>query len=372
MTATNTKELNLLEKAAAEFAGKVLAPGREENDRFPFGPFFKSVLDQAFDLDFFHVTLPEDLGGIGHGVGALCIVLDNICREDASLGGIIFTTTFVQQVLLAVGEKERLAAIISDEKKADSFLMAYPVLCNPAEMKLTANAQEKDGAYVISGTVSYLVLGGIAKFGVIPAIVSGTNGYTFFLIDMADSAITKSEPVMSHGLHACPAVDITLSGVKGTPVGKVGDGNAYFKAVAETLQIAAAAMSGGVMKGSLKEAIAYCKERQQGGRKIKDWSAMQMLLADMAIQVQVADMLISRACQAVENKEKGWENCVHAASLHIQSAATQLTTDGIQALGGVGYMKDFGQEKRFRDAGQIQAFLGLAPMKKIRFIKRII
>ncbi len=96
-----------------------------------------------------------------------------------------------------------------------------------------------------------------------------------------------------------------------------------------------------------------------------------MLLSDMAIKTQVADMLISQACQAAKNEEKGWKIRAQAASLHIQDAAASLVSDGIQALGGVGYMKDFGQEKRFRDAGQINAFLGLAPMKKLSLVRQL-
>ena len=72
-----------------------------------------------------------------------------------------------------------------------------------------------------------------------------------------------------------------------------------------------------------------------------------------------------------ENDENGWTGKVQAAALHILSAATQVASDGIQVLGGVGYMKDFGQEKRFRDIGQIQAFLGYFPLKKIHFIKQL-
>ena len=154
-----------------------------------------------------------------------------------------------------------------------------------------------------------------------------------------------------------------------TLVGLEGQGQVYFEKAATRMQLAAAAMSCGIMKGSFDEAMAYCAERDQGGRKIHSWSEMQMLLADMALKVAVADILVSHACQAVDNQDPDWENKAGAASLHIQSAATTLVSEGIQALGGVGYMKDFGQEKRFRDAGQVQAFLGLEPIKRIRFIK---
>ncbi len=64
----------------------------------------------------------------------------------------------------------------------------------------------------------------------------------------------------------------------------------------------------------------------------------------------------------------GWDSCSRAAALLVGEMACDVTTDGIQLLGGVGYMKDFGQEKRFRDARHIQALLGIAPVRKINFL----
>jgi alkylation response protein AidB-like acyl-CoA dehydrogenase len=111
-------------------------------------------------------------------------------------------------------------------------------------------------------------------------------------------------------------------------------------------------------------------QREQGGRKIIDWSELQMLLADMALQIEVADMLINDACRASEAGIKGWQQKALAAAVHIQAAAAKVTTDGVQALGGVGYMKAFGQEKRMRDAKHIQASLGLTPLKKLNILRQ--
>jgi len=92
----------------------------------------------------------------------------------------------------------------------------------------------------------------------------------------------------------------------------------------------------------------------------------------MAVQVKVAEMLVSEAALAVEQQDQGWELYSRAASIHLSELATKLTTDGIQVLGGNGYMKDYGQEKRFRDAKHIQAFLGLAPMRKLALVSAIV
>jgi alkylation response protein AidB-like acyl-CoA dehydrogenase len=87
MTRTEKTGIRMLAKAASEFARSELAANREEFDRFPFGPFFSTVLQKAFELDFFHITLPDSMGGVGMGTGALCVVLEELCRQDASLGG---------------------------------------------------------------------------------------------------------------------------------------------------------------------------------------------------------------------------------------------------------------------------------------------
>ncbi|MEW6077334.1 MAG: acyl-CoA dehydrogenase family protein [Thermodesulfobacteriota bacterium] len=372
MSAADNNELKLLDNASREFARKVLAPEREETDKFPFGPFFSHILEKAFGLDFFHITLPEDLGGVGHGLEALCVVLDNICQEDSSLGGIIFTNAFAQQIILAAGAGDMLKGLPADPKKPTASLIACPVLCNPSETPVRVTAVKEGNSYHLSGTVNYVVMGGLAGQALIPATVQGGTGYTWFLINPADSSVAKSDPVMSHGLHACPAVDMTLNKTVGRAVGDLNQGAACFDKVFPAMQLVAAAMSCGIMKGSFNEAMGYCRQRSQGGRKIKDWSEMQMLLSNMAIQMQVADLLVSRAGRAMTDQEKNWQTKAQAAALHVISTAAVLATDGIQAMGGVGYMKDFGQEKRFRDAGQVQAFLGNFPMKKISFIKQIL
>jgi len=365
------KELKLLAGTAFEFARKELAPEREENDKFPFGPFWDTVLQKAFDIDFFHTTLAEECDGIGQGMTALCTLFENLCQEDSSLAGIILTNSAAQEIMTAAGNMEELQKVTAGKTIKD-FLIAFPAFNNPSEVKHLARAGKDGSTYSISGSLEYVVLGGLAGHGLVPARVNGQDGYCFFLVDLADSGVSKSEPVFSLGLHACPAVDLAFDNVPGTLVGTENEGHIYFEKMSDKLHVAAAAMSCGIMKGSFKEALDYSRERFQGGREIINWSEVKMILANMAVKVKNAEMIINAACRAVDSQTSGWEACSRAAAIHVQGLACDLTTDGIQVLGGVGYMKDFGQEKRFRDAKHIQAFLGIAPMKKIKYIQNMI
>jgi len=206
----------------------------------------------------------------------------------------------------------------------------------------------------------------------LPAKIKGQEGYSFFLIDLADKGLTIGKPIFSLGLHACPAVDINMVGVEGALVGKESEGAKYFDQASDRMHSAVAAMQCGIMKGSFNEALDYSQQRFQGGKEIINWSGLRMLLGQMAVQVKIAEMVVSEAAMAVENQEHQWNLYTRAAALHLSELACKLTTDGIQCLGGNGYMKDYGQEKRFRDAKHVQAFLGLAPMKKLALIKSIV
>lgn len=366
-TPQSDQELKLMAKASGEFAKKQLAPNREENDKYPFGPFFSDIVEKAFELDFFHMLLPEEMNGMNQGIGALGVIMENICREDSSLAGIIFTTTAAQELMWQAGAVRELKTICVHETLND-FLIAFPVFNNPSEVKQLVAANETDGRYSLSGTLDYLVLGDMAKQALIPVNRPDSDGMTYFLVDLHDKGIRKSEPVLSLGLHGCPAVDVEFNQVNGILIGEQGQGEIYFEKMADRMHAVAAAMSLGIMKGSFQEALSYAKKREQGGQAIINWSEVKMMLAEIALHITNAEMILAQACRAVDAQSSKWETRCRAAALHIQQAACNVTTDGIQVMGGVGYMKDFGQEKRFRDAKQIQALLGIAPAKKIAFI----
>jgi alkylation response protein AidB-like acyl-CoA dehydrogenase len=372
MIALMNEELKPFEGLARQFADKELSSKREENDAYPFGPFFGDVLEKAYGVGLLGVMLPEELGGIGQGISALSVILENICRVDASLGGIIFTAAVAQQIIIEAGSPEPLASVTKNAKNAGEFLIAFPVFNNPSEVSHVVYGRKEKNRYILFGDLEYVVLAGCAGHCLIPAKIRGQGGYSFFLVDLSHENITRSEPVLSLGLHACPAVDMKFDDVEAILVGEEGEGNAYFEKVANRMHIAAASMSAGIIRGSFDEALAYTKERFQGGREIVKWSEVQMILANMAVKMNIADMTLRQACQAVEKSTPGWELNSLAAALHIQEMACDLTTDGIQLLGGYGYMKDYGQEKRFRDAKHVQALLGMAPMKRLQYIRKII
>jgi alkylation response protein AidB-like acyl-CoA dehydrogenase len=372
MCATTNQELQMLDNMAMEFADSELVQGREESDEFPFKPLFADALKKASRVGFFSLMLPEEMGGANRSMKALCTVLREICRVDASLGGIIFNNALAHEVMINADALDMLGRPESLDGDPQESLIAFAPFDNPAETGNRATARKADGDYVLDGRVEYVVLGGLARRLLVAATLQGQKDISFFLTEIAGEGVTVSDPVVSLGLHACPAVDIDFRAAPASLVGKEGEGESYLNQAADRLSVACAAMATGVMQGSFNTALDYARERFQGGWIIVNWSNVRMMLANIAINIKAADLMVEAASTAVDEAQKGWQLASRAAALHVCPIACDETSNGIQLLGGNGYMHEYGQEKRFRDAQHIQLLLGMPPLRKLSYIKQIV
>jgi alkylation response protein AidB-like acyl-CoA dehydrogenase len=356
----------LLEKTAREFARKTLMPDIHATDRFPHGPFFRDALKIAYDSEFLHIALPEALNGMDRKLKPLCILLQNISEVDASMGGIILAAS--QELMLAGGAESILAEIVSQNMEPKDFMIAFPLFTHPDEKALDVTAQSYNGSYQLTGTAEYMVLGSMAGNCLVPAKTS--RGYSYFLVNSKAEGVVASEPVKSLGLHACHAVDLTLSKVEGILIGEEDDGALLFSKTQEKMMIAAASVALGLMKSSYKDARQYASKRLQGGRKIIEWSEVSGMLGQMAIKTRIADMLLYKTIEDADAGISGWAEEGYAAASTILADACTVSTLGVQVFGGYGYMKDFPQEKRFRDTRHLQSVFGAPGRRAINFIKQ--
>jgi alkylation response protein AidB-like acyl-CoA dehydrogenase len=361
MTGTPDGELSIVRELAATFSKKELAANREEHDRYPFGPFFTEVLNKAHDAGLLTIE-PE---GAGREIPTLSVVVGEISQRDASLAGIIVSSFLARRIIIEAGSGGLVETPRLSKEAYAGSLIAHASFENPLDTPPALVARKEDRAFLLSGEARYVVLGGIAPRALVAARTGGGEGFSYFLVDtyQDDKRVAVSGPVLSMGLHACPAVDMTLKDAPARLVGKEGGGTASFQRAADLVSIPIAAMAAGIMKGSLDEALAYARERFQGGRPIIEWSEVRMILARMALATRVAELAVASASEELQEGSPGWEDSARAAAIFAAQAAADVTTD---------YMTDYGQEKRFRDARQIEALLGILPMRKLSFLDGII
>jgi alkylation response protein AidB-like acyl-CoA dehydrogenase len=368
MKPSKDQEASLLEKTAREFARKTLLPDIHETDRFPHGPFFDDALKIAFESEFFHVILPEALNGMGRNLKPLCILLQNISESDASMGAIILANAAAQELMLSAGAENLLAGTISPDMAALDFLIAFPLFSHPDEKMLRVTAKPHNGSYQLTGTAECMILGSMAGRFLLPAYTS--KGYSYFLVDSKADGATVSEPIKNLGLHACPAVDLTLSNADGILIGREDEGALLFSKMLGKMMIAAASVSFGIMRSSYKDAFQYASKRLQGGRKIIEWSELSAMVGQMAMKTRIADMLLQTAIADADNGNLGWAEQGYAAASQILTDSCTVSTLGVQVFGGYGYMRDYLQEKRFRDSRHLQAVFGTPAKRPIHFLKQ--
>jgi alkylation response protein AidB-like acyl-CoA dehydrogenase len=372
MTDVHNTELEMLRRLAADFSRKELTRDREQRDRYPLGPFFSDVLKKAHDAGFFAICLPERVGGSGRDMRALSAVLEEVSKSDASLSGIIFTSVLAQEIIVGAGAESLLKNASATHGRHTDALTAFPSFASPGQTPLELSAKKKGASFRLSGKAEYVALGNIAPQALVPALDKSKDHVSLFLVDTAGGGIDISGPVLSMGMRSCPAVDMTFDDTPARPVGEEGRAVDMFRGAADRMSIPLSAIALGIMKGSFDEALSYTRQRFQGGRQIIDWSEVRMILARMALRITVAELTTKSAADAFSGGASGWESAARAAAIYSTDSACEVTTDGIQLLGGNGYMADYGQEKRFRDARQLLALLGLLPMKRLSFIDGII
>lgn len=371
MSNFNSDDLKPFADLACSFAARELAGKVAEHDRYPFGEFYEDVLKKIHEVGFLNAALPVELGGAGFGISALCKILMNLSEVDASPAGIIFTQALSQKILMAAEAGKLSVTLSARDTTVNTNLIAFPIYANPASTNTLPVAQNIGGDYTLTGRIELLALGNLARQAIIPARTGQGPGYSFFLVDLDSKGVEKSEPVFTLGFHACPAVDVSFQGASVQLVGKENAGAVYFEQVLPQMNAAAVAISSGILHGTYSEALDYAQRREQGGRPIVQWSEVAMMLADLSTKADVAGMCVCQSCLELEQKQSGYEPRICAAALHVSALACEATVDGVQILGGYGYMKDYGQEKRYRDARMVQALLGSVPMKKLAMIRRV-
>jgi alkylation response protein AidB-like acyl-CoA dehydrogenase len=369
--AEQIEELRAFNDLAHSFAKKELSAHVHEHE-FPYETGIASVMETAREAGLFGINLPMEWGGTGLNASALSGILEEISAIDAGMAGLLFTHAAALEIIATAAESDKgnCRSVYKTATGPDSIPLAFQSYASPEEIELPEVSGE--GTLLLNGTLPFLALGGMARYAVAAGARKKDRAFSYYLVDLSEHGVTKSDPILTLGFQACQAVDIDLKDVPGLLIGSEGKGEIYFHTMLSRMSLPAAAISLGIMEGSFKEALDYAGERWQGGRNIVDWSAVRMMLAEMAMAIEVGTSCLFGIRSSWDANSTNGDRSALAAAIHLGDLACSATSEGVQLLGGNGYMKDYGQEKRMRDARQARALLGMSGLKKMKYIERII
>jgi len=361
----------MTQECAREFAEKRLIPSAGEFDEK--GEFPREIVSEMADLGLMGITVPEEWDGGGMDTQAYAIAVEEISRGCASVGVMLSAhTSLACAPLLKYGsddQKEKYLKPLASGKKLGALAMTEPGAGSDlGSVKLTAR---KDGEeYVLDGTKIFITNGGTADTVVVLGSTdpgAGSRGLSMFIVEKDTPGFTIGKVEDKLGIRASNTAELVFQECRIPAANLLGDEGLGFKIGLGTLdggRIGIAAQAVGIGRAALEKAVAYSKDREQFGKAIGSFQAIQWMLADSATELDAARLLYLRAAQ-LKDKGARFSSEAAMAKLFASEAASRAADHAIQIHGGYGFTTEYDPERHYRDARITRIYEGTSEVMRM-------
>jgi alkylation response protein AidB-like acyl-CoA dehydrogenase len=360
-----TAEQRELQQLAHDFAERELRPvAAEWDEREDFPP---ELLAKAARAGLTAYAIPAEHGGGGVGAVASALIGEELSWGCAGLAATITATMFPVRPLLAFGTDEQRARYLPWLAREQGTLAAI-AFTEPGAgsdfAAIQATASRDGDAYVLNGEKCYVTNGGIAEVTLVFAKLDGA--ITAFLVERGDPGVSAGRKERKLGLRASYTGSIVLEDARIPADRLLGGPGAGFAIAMDFFelsrpQVAAAAV--GVARAAFEAATVYARERRAFGKPLLARQGVSFKLAEMAMEIEAARLLVWRAADAVD---RGVDAGLYGsyAKAFAADTAMKVATDAVQVLGGAGVMRDHPVEKWLRDAKVFQIVEGTSEVQR--------
>lgn len=374
-----TEEQQMVQDMARRFAESEIKPRAAELDEKHEHP--DDIVEQLGELKMMGIAVPEEYGGGGMDNVSYVLSLIEISKACASTGVIVSVNNSLYCFpVMAYGTEEQkkkyLYPCASGEKIGCYGLTEAGAGSDPANMRTTA-VRDGDG-WVINGEKKFITNGNVSSYSVIAAVTEKGKGYkgiSSFVVDLDNTPGFKVGRVEEKlGILASGTAELIFEDAKipgDALLGKEGEG---FKQMLTTLdggRIGIAAQAIGIGRAVLEESIEYAKTREQFGKPISAFQAIQWKIADMATELDAAELMTLKAAW-LEDHHKPYEKEAAMAKMYASDITMRASVEGIQILGGYGYCKEYPMERHMRDAKICQIYEGTNEIMRIVIARNLL
>ena len=366
-----TEEQILIQKTARAFADNELAPGVVERDDKKIWP--REGVKQMGELGFMGMMVDPKWDGGGMDSISYTIAMEEISRVEASSGVVMsVNNSLVCYLLEKFGSdflKEKYLKPLASGKKLGAFSLSEPQSGSDASNMRTIAKKEGDH-YIISGTKNWVTNGINSNYVILFAVTEkgiGYKGVSCFIVEKGWDGLETGKPENKLGIRASDTCELYFDNVK-VPVenliGKEGEGFTIALVILDAGRIGIASQAIGIAQASLNASVSYSRERIQFGKPIAKNQAIQFKIADMAMEIEAARLLIRQAAWKKDQKQ----NYGYIASMakgYASEVAMRASTQCVQIHGGFGYMRESGIERLMRDAKITQIYEGTSEIQRI-------
>jgi short-chain 2-methylacyl-CoA dehydrogenase len=367
----------LFRSSVLEFAEGRIRPLVREMDEHAKIP--RSLIDELFELGVMGIEIPDTFGGAGAGFFHAVLAVEALSQVDPSVGLLVdVQNTLVSNALMRWGSddlKTRYLPALA-ERTVGAYALSEAGSGSDA-FALTTRAVDKGAEFVLTGRKLWITNANEADLFIVFATVNpdaGYRGITAFLVERGFAGFTVGKKEDKLGIRASSTCELLLEECRVPRANVLGEVGKGYKVAIETLnegRIGIGAQMIGLSRGALEHAVRYTKERKQFGKPIADFQAVQFQLAEAAIEVEAARLLVYNAARL---RDAGRPFLREAAMCKVFSsnAAERVTSIAVQLYGGYGYVKDYPVEKLFRDAKIGQIYEGTSNMQLQTIAKQLL
>ena len=335
------------------------------------GEFPVDIYKKAFELGFHCLDIPEEYGGSGLDHTTMGFLLEEMGYTDPGFAITILCTSLALKCVLIGGNEEQKRRIcdIIVPGGFGSFCLAEPG--NGSDSVAMRTTYRKDGdSYVLNGSKCFVTNGQEASVYIVFATKDralGAKGISAFIVERGTPGLTVGKHEDKMGLRLSNTTDVALDEVRVPAdclLGEEGKGMHIALAGLDAGRLNNAAIATGICRATLDATVDYAKQRTSFGVPIIRHQAIQMMLADMAIQTEAAKLLVYNGMQVLDAGKKASKEASMAKAF-CGDAAVQVATNAVQVFGGYGYSKEYPVEKMMRDSKIFQIFEGTNQIQRI-------
>jgi alkylation response protein AidB-like acyl-CoA dehydrogenase len=317
----------------------------------------KALIDQCFQLGLMAIEMPEQYGGAGSTFFNAILAIEEIARVDASTSVFVDVhNTLVNNAFIRWGSEELKKKYLP--QMAASRVGAYALSeagSGSDAFALKTKAVDKGDHWEISGQKLWITNGNEAEIFITFATVdpnAGYKGITAFVVEKGFEGFTIGKKEDKLGIRASSTTELIFDSCKVPKENVLGDVGKGYKVSIETLnegRIGIGAQMIGIAQGAFECSVKYASEREQFGQSISNFQAVQFQLAEMALEIEAARLLVYNAARL---KDAGLPFLKEAAMAKIYASlcAEAVASKAIEIYGGYGYVKDYPVEKFWRDS----------------------
>jgi acyl-CoA dehydrogenase len=365
-------DLALLARTVRDFVETRLQPIEkqvEDTDEIP-----DEIVREMAGLGFFGLPFPEECGGVGAGDLGYCLALEQFGRTSAAFSNLIGAHTSIGSMSIYLGgndeQKRRYLPDLTAGRKIAAFSLTEPSSGSDAA-SIQTTARRDGGRWLLNGTKIWVTNGPIADVVVVYAstdkVKGARGGITAFIVEKGFKGFRVGKVDEKMGLRGSKTGELIFEECEVPDENVLGEVGAGFRTALGALDIGRVSLSAGAVGTSqhlLELGIAHAKRRKQFGQPIAANQAIQWMLADSAVEIHAARLMVYDAAAKLD---RGVRVSREAAMVKVYASelANRVADRVLQIHGGMGYMKDSPVERAYRDARILRIYEGTSEVQRM-------